>query len=318
VYPQRPWTKVLVEVFGAVPIAVIVNPTAGSGRARGVGKRLEELVPGAKLYWTQGAGDGKRLAGQAARDGARIIVAVGGDGTISECCSGIASSCPPGERPALALVPAGTGSDYCRTFGLDGQVDLAVERILRGRRTPVDLGRYQLGPPEAAEVGYFNNVLSFGIGGLTDRIVSQGPKWLGGRLAFFLGGVKATIAYSPTPMRLTFDDGQVEFGALQNVAVCIGKYFGGGMKVAPGAAPSDGYFDVVMMGGSKLQTLALAKDIYLGSHLTRPHVRLRRAISLSVETTRPGEVLVDADGEQVGQLPLSITIEANAIELLLA
>jgi diacylglycerol kinase (ATP) len=294
-----------------------VNPTAGSGRARVVGSRLAELIPGARLHFTQSPGDGRRLAEQAAREGARIVVAVGGDGTISECCSGIASSRPLGERPLLALVPAGTGSDYCRTFGLDSHVDAALERILRGRRTAVDLGRYQLGSPREGRGGYFNNVLSFGIGGLTDQIVSQGPKWLGGRLAFFLGGVRATLAYSPTPVRLTFDDGQVDFGAMQNVAVCIGKYFGGGMKIAPGAEPSDGYFDVVMMGGSKLQTLTLAKDIYLGSHLTRPEVALRRTTSLSAETTRPGEVLVDADGEQTGQLPISITIEANAIELLL-
>jgi diacylglycerol kinase (ATP) len=305
------------KVSRGVPTAIIVNPTAGSGRARAVGTRLGELLPGCTLNWTERPGDGRRLAREAARAGATVIAAVGGDGTISECCAGIAESGPIPGRPALALVAAGTGSDYCRTFGLDAAFETAVKRILGGRRTAVDLGRYQLGNTGDSEVGYFNNVLSFGIGGLTDRIVSEGPKWLGGRLAFFLGGVKATLAYSPTPLRLTFDDGHIEFGAMQNVAVCIGKYFGGGMKIAPAAETSDGYFDVVMMGGTKLQTLTLARDIYLGSHLGRAEVTMRRTTRLVAETTRPGEVLVDADGELTGQLPISITLERGAIDLLL-
>jgi diacylglycerol kinase (ATP) len=304
------------ELSARLTVALIVNPIAGSGRARAMGTSLRERIPGSQLHFTTAPGDATRLTQAAIRAGSSTIVSVGGDGTISECCGGLVSETRRTERPALAVVPAGTGSDYGRSFGLADGLDRALVRITNGRRVAVDLGAYRFPDEAGSVVRYFNNVMSFGIGGLTDRIVSQGPKWLGGRVAFFLGGVRATLAYSPTPIRLTFDDGQTEFGAFQNVAVCVGQYFGGGMRIAPEADPSDGYFDVIMMRGTKAQTLTLAKDIYAGKHLGRAHVTLKRTRTLLAEVTRPGEVLIDADGEQVRALPVSLSIEPRALDLL--
>lgn len=296
-------------------ICIVANPRAGSGKAREAAQVLEARLPHADLAWTREPGDGKRLAQNATALGATTICVVGGDGTIGECVTGILETrCPP-PRPRLLIVPAGTGGDYRRSFGMDESVDQAVERYCLGRTRKVDVGSYFLGATADANPRYFINVLSFGIGGLTDRIVANSSKWMGGRAAFFLGGVRATLAYEPVPLQLEVDGVELPVRSFRNVAVCLGRYFGGGMQVAPNADPSDGLFDVVMMSGSRLGTLTLAKDIYAGTHLRREGVEFVRARKLRVRATRAAEVLVDADGEQPGALPLEIEILPSALEL---
>ncbi len=298
---------------------IIANPKAGSGRARRVAQSLSSQLPNAEIHWTERPGDGTRIAREARTNGAKLVVAVGGDGTIHECVTGLVldekGSVVP-LPPRLALCPAGTGGDFRKTFGIKDSIDQAVSRIAMPEMRRIDVGKVSYATTEGSRVSAFINALSFGLGGLTDRLVEQGPKWLGGRAAFFIGAVRANLAYDPLPIELSLDGKLVETAPYSNVAVCNGQFVGGGMHIAPPADPSDGFFDVITMELSKLETMTLTSDIYRGTHLRRERIHHHRCRHLVARTTRKGTCLIDVDGEQLGELPLEIELLPGALELL--
>jgi diacylglycerol kinase (ATP) len=302
-----------------VQIAIILNPTAGSGRAKTAGLALQARLPGAELFLTSGPGDAVQLAREARKQGADIVAAVGGDGTIQQCATGITfedDGSLVSHQTALAILPAGTGGDYRRTFGFTESIDQVATRISSREIRAVDFGRLTYRREQTTNVTGFANVLSFGLGGLTDRFVETGPKWLGGRTAFLLGAMRAAAVHQSTPVDLLLDDELVETAPYSNVAVCLGQYFGGGMKIAPQADPSDGLFDVITMEMGKVQTLSLSLDIYRGTHLKRSGVKHYRCRKLEARLTRTGESLLDADGEQLGTLPLTAELLPSALALI--
>ena len=94
---------------------------------------------------------------------------------------------------------------------------------------------------------------------MVDTIVNAGPKWLGGKAAFFLASLRASAVYRNVPVRVFVDDVLFHEGPVLNVAVANGRAFGGGMFVAPNADPHDGLFDVVVLGDmNKLESTTLA------------------------------------------------------------
>lgn len=304
---------------------IIVNPKAGAGRALRAAEtlesRLRETSHAASVLETQHPGHASALARQARARGVQTVVIAGGDGTIQEAVSGLCleedGRPSAGTPPRLALLPAGTGGDYRRTFGFSESVDQALARILSPNPVQVDIGRATIQLPNGGHaVRAFANVLSFGLGGLTDRLVAQSPKWIGGTAAFYWGAVRATLVYQPVPVELFVDGESLGVAPYSNVAICIGRYFGGGMKIAPAADPSDGLFEIVTISGSRASVLALTADIYRGTHVKRPGVSVRRGRTVTAMATRPGEVLVDVDGEQPGQLPLEVTLLPRALALL--
>ena len=320
--PERTGSAEPVQVETTV---IIVNPKAGAGKALRAAEtlesRLRESAHPATLLTTEHPGHASTLAREARKRGVHTVVVAGGDGTIQEAVSGLCldEEGRPNDTapPSLALLPAGTGGDYRRTFGFTESVDQALARILAPKPIHVDIGRASIELPNGGHsVTAFANVLSFGLGGLTDRLVAQSPKWIGGTAAFYWGAVRATLVYQPVPVELFIDGESVGVAPYSNVAICIGRYFGGGMKIAPTADPSDGLFEVVTIGGSRTSVLSLTADIYRGTHVGRPGVTVRRGHSVMARTTRPGEVLVDVDGEQPGQLPLEVTLLPRALAVL--
>lgn len=298
---------------------IIVNPTAGSRRALNAGQALERLLPGAELLYTSGPGDAENIARRAAQERVDVVVAVGGDGTIHECASGLCLDSSGNFQKSgtqLAVLPAGTGGDYQRTFGWNGSPEAAAARIGTAHARAVDVGRVEYQSPAGRAVSIVANIMTFGLGGLTDRIVERGPKWLGGRAAFFLGALRANAIYRPVVIDLFIDGALVGTAPYSNVAVCIGKYCGGGMKMAPDADPSDGLFDIVTAEMNKLQTAALSTSIYRGKHLNRAGVHHYRGKAIEARLTAGGESLIDVDGEQLGTLPLRCDLIPGGLSLL--
>src|SRR5262249_37910051 len=143
---------------------------------------------------------------------------------------------------------------------------------------PFDLGRISFARHDGRnEVRLFGNIASFGMGGVVDRIVNEGPKWLGGKTAVLLGSARASLSYKNVQGRVTVDGELMYEGPVFNVAVANGRAFGGGMFVAPEADPHDGLFDVVVLGDlSRFETTTLPRYIYNGTHIGRRHVLHRR------------------------------------------
>jgi YegS/Rv2252/BmrU family lipid kinase len=306
-----------------VHLRVILNPTAGSGAAArkraAIASALTAGGVAPEVVQTEGPGDAGRLVRQARRDGVECVVLVGGDGTLNDAVQGYLDE--QGnvlQGPDLGLIPSGTGGDFRRTFGIGDALEDAAERVLRASPRPLDLGLLSVTSHDGKLVRRaFINITSFGIGGLTDRIVNSSPKWIGGKAAFFLGTLRAMLVYRNAPVRVRVDGKVCLEAPIFNVALANGRYFGGGMLIAPEADPADGLLDVVALHDmTRLQSTLLAQHIYKGTHLGQPGVTVARGKRIEAEPLAAGtEVLVDMDGETPGRLPLSAELAPGALRL---
>jgi YegS/Rv2252/BmrU family lipid kinase len=304
---------------------LIVNPNSAGGQTRRRWAQLEATLR-AELgafhpLFTERPGHATELARGALRDGAELIVAMGGDGTLNEVVNGFfedGGRAPLRADAALGLLPAGTGGDFPKTIGLPKQLRDAARMLASARPRPVDVGRLEyLAHDGKTAVRHFINIASFGIGGLVDRYVNQSSKALGGTASFFLASLRASIAYKNAEVRLRLDDNAHEVRTVYSVAVANGRYFGGGMKMAPDAALDDGLFDVVTIGDVGVGTMIRhTSKIYSGTHIALPFVRVERARRVIAESTRGEEVLLDVDGEQPGRLPATFELLPGAVRVM--
>jgi diacylglycerol kinase family enzyme len=140
---------------------------------------------------------------------------------------------------------------------------------------------------------------------------------MGGKAAFFLGTLRAMLVYKDPAVRVIVDGRPWLEAPIFNVALANGRYFGGGMMIAPDADPSDGLLDVVALHDmTRLQSVALAQHIYKGAHLGLPGVSTTRAkVVEAAPLARGNEVLIDMDGETPGKLPLRAELAPGALRL---
>lgn len=314
----------------------LVNPASGAGATRsrflGMEPALRRLFPGMEAAFTEGTLHAARLAAEAvSRGDVDLLVVFGGDGTLNEAVSGLLSpllgvSRPPAAvgmphpptpgGPVLAVFPGGTGGDFRRLLGLTRDPDRLLDYLARGRPRAVDAGVLDyVTPTGRAATRPFLNIASAGISGVVDRYVNSTTKVFGGRVSFFVGTLRGMARYRNVPMRVQVDGRDFCEGPAALVAVANGRFFGGGMMIAPGAALDDGLLDVVVLGDlSKVRFLGLSRFIYSGRHLGRPGIVATRGREVVVTAER--EVLIDLDGEQVGCLPMTARLLAGAVRLL--
>jgi diacylglycerol kinase (ATP) len=303
-------------------VRVIVNPRAGRGlrdedlqalRARFVNHGLK-----AEFMITAAPGHAGELARIARDAGAEVIAVVGGDGTMNEVVQAyIDSDGRPIAGPALAALPMGTGGDFRRTIGLSKNLDEAVGRIRYGADHATDLGVVCFVDDDGRETRRaFLNIVSFGLGGLVDRIVNKSGKKLGGTASFFLATAQGMAKYQNQPVRIRVDGAVAFEGRVVNAAVCNGRYFGGGMCIAPMADPTDGRLEVVVLGDLTVpEVLAFSGSIYQGAHLGKDRVHVSHGTTVVIEPLCPEPVLMDCDGEAPGRLPATITLLHHAVKL---
>jgi len=298
----------------------VVNPKSASGNT---GRRWGELAAtiGRTLSdfgveFTKGEMDAMHIAQRAIKNGYECIVAVGGDGTINEVTNGFFEDGHAiNPNAALGVLPRGTGGDFRKTFDWDLNSEQAIARLKTPDTRPFDVGLLEfLGHDGATKKRYFANICSFGVSGLVDQEVNRTSKMFGGTVSFMVGSVRALTQYKDAQVRVSFDDGAPETLPVTTLSVCNGRFFGGGMKVAPDADVSDGLFDVTVWSGYTLTDFVVrSKGIYSGAHVNWKGTRTLRAKSVHAESDE--KVLIDCDGEQPGTLPARFTILPGAIRL---
>jgi YegS/Rv2252/BmrU family lipid kinase len=299
---------------------LVVNPRSANGdtgrRWPDISAAVAKSVGDVGSAFTDAPMHAAALAAGALEAGYRCIVAVGGDGTLNEVVNGFfqVKGGPPAGA-SLAVIPRGTGGDFRRTFGWSGDLRAACARIRSEETRPLDVGRVSFfGADGRAAHRYFVNVASFGVSGQVDREVNRASKGLGGKATFFLASVKAMWRYKDQAVRLRADGGAWQEQRITTVAVANGQYFGGGMRVAPTADPSDGALDVTVWSGYGLLDFALqSRRIYNGTHVQLPGTRTFRARMLEAESEQ--EVLLDVAGEQPGRLPVRVELLPGALRL---
>jgi YegS/Rv2252/BmrU family lipid kinase len=244
-----------------------------------------------------------------------MVVAVGGDGTLNEVTRGFFQ----GRRSVapcavLGVIPHGTGCDFARTLGAS-TLEQACARLAGHRTRSIDVGHAGFVAKDGRPTErVFLNVASFGCSGRVAHMVGQDAKRASGALAFALTTARVLVTYREQPVTVTLDGEAPRELAITNGAVCNGRYFGGGMQVAPQAEVDDGLLDVTIWAGfGLLDFVEKRRTLYNGTHVREPGTRLFRAGTVSA--TSAAEVLVELDGEGVGRLPLRVQILPAALRL---
>jgi len=233
---------------------------------------------------TEGPGDAERLARQAAREGFDIVLACGGDGTLSQVLAGLLDTGIP-----AGMVPAGTGNDFARTIRLSRTPADAARQLLRGHATDIDLLNVNDGQLWSV------NVLGLGFDAAVAERMNRRVRLAGGLLAYLIAVTQELMTYRPTDVRLTVDGEQWEGRALL-LAVANARSYGAGMKIAPLAEIDDGLLDVVLVEHmGRVEFLRSFPRVLRGTHTDHPAVHVWQGEEVMIETGEPSPVLVDGD-----------------------
>ncbi|MBN1628277.1 MAG: diacylglycerol kinase family lipid kinase [Thermoleophilia bacterium] len=314
------------------PPLLIVNPACGArGRTRdlpAVLTAVERTLGDVVIRYTARRGHARELALEGVREGYPLIVAVGGDGTFSEVANGVldaadAAGAAGDEVPAVGVINVGTGGDFRRSLGIESGYERCLEALTLGRERAVDVGRATFVGRDGERVTqYFVNVLSAGLGGLVDSYMDSMPGFIGGRAGYYLASLRAVATSKEQPLRASItweDETREETIPAYIIAICNGRWFGGGMDVAPMALPDDGRFEVITITEHTKRALARKVSlVYTGRHLDEPTVHHfpchRIELSLDNEAAER-RFLLDVDGDALGSLPLAIEVAPRRLRV---
>lgn len=253
-----------------------------------------------------------------------MIIACGGDGTISEVANGILES---GCEAVLGILPSGTGGDFRRSLGIPARTADAARALRTGRARLLDVGRVTyLNHQGIQESRHFLGVASFGMStDIIERVkekdapglIGARTGWLKGKLSFAVATMQSTLSAPETSVFVQLDDQRERRVSVSNLCIANARYFGGGMKVAPDALLDDGRFDVVVIGElGALKILTNAHKLYRGTHLEMEQVQQTRARIVKARPARKNEeVMIEIDGELPGRLPASFEILPRALRV---
>ncbi|TNE70395.1 diacylglycerol kinase family lipid kinase [bacterium] len=292
----------------------IINPKSSGGKTGKSIQRLKQIINKSftsfSIAETTEQGHATELTKEAIREGYEHIFSVGGDGTLNEVVNGyLENDKPINPNVILSILPSGTGGDFRKNFGLTSDLEKSLVQIQNGNIYQVDAGRCELRDAYGFKiVRYFNNVGSLGLSDYVAEKVNN-SKWrkkLGGTAAFLISGVQGILAHKPETVRITSDGMDMGEYPLNLLAVANGKYFAGGMKVAPHAQISDGEFDVILLSDlSVVEMLMNNSKVYYGGHVKHPKVKQFRTKSITIETAH--HMRIELDGETPGILPATLT-----------
>jgi diacylglycerol kinase (ATP) len=293
-------------------VPLIHNPVSGSARGGVLLRKVEALlaVQGVPVepVATRHAGHATELARDLAKSGHKAVLALGGDGTLSETANGILGL-PKAQRPTLGFLPGGTGNDFLRDFALT-DVEAAARAIGAGKT--VDVDAVDVRWPGGSHFSI--NLVGSGLAAKAGARFGKSFRWLGPKGYDVAAAIEIfTMKACPTKLVL---DGKDFSGDLPLVIAMNSVHTGGAMRMAPDAKPTDGLLDVVTVqdiGKRQIMDL-LATKVRKGLHVKDSHVTIRRAAKVHIEPDDPSPLLLD--GEIVGSTPVDLTVLPGAFRLL--
>jgi YegS/Rv2252/BmrU family lipid kinase len=286
-------------------ISLIVNPSAGGGRAAKVlpkvQERLRALGVEHRTELTRDLPHAQELARSAAAAGEPAVV-LSGDGLIGAVAHVLRGH--PGA--VMGVLPGGRGNDFARVAGIPRDVVQACDVIAHGEPRGVDLGD--------VDGATFIGIASLGFDSDANRIANEAPPRLGS-LVYAYGALRALAAWRHAAYEVVVD-GQARAFSGWSVACANSKAYGGGMYLAPDADLHDGRLDVVFCEAtSKARFLRLLPTIFKGEHVKDPNVHVVRGAEVRISADRPFTVY--ADGDPIAELPCTVRAVPNAVKVLL-
>jgi YegS/Rv2252/BmrU family lipid kinase len=295
------------EYPGPVPPArLIVNPSAGGGRAGKilpeVRRNLARLGVDHSTHETRDLPHARELAAEAAADGV-LAIALGGDGLVGAVAAELARH--PGS--VLGVLPGGRGNDFARELGIPTATADACEVIATGTPRSVDLG--------SVDGRVFACIASAGFDSDANRIANEAPSWLGGQV-YAYGALRALAAWKPATFTIDLDGTERTYRGYSIIAANSSCY-GGGMRIAPDARLDDGLLDIVLTEHiGRLRFLVKLGKVFKGTHIHEPNVHVLRGRAVRIAADRPFTIY--ADGDPIGELPVVVRAVPDAVRVLVA
>ena len=275
-------------------VKIILNPHAGMDSAKSKAEPLRPLVEelgGADWVETTQPRQAIELARQAAEEGYQLVVAAGGDGTAHEVMNGILQV-PAERRPCMAILPVGSGNDFCHMTGMPGQPDDALRQIYANPPGFIDVGLLSLGD---GRMEYFGSALGIGFDAIT-TIRAKRLKFIRGYPMYLTAVFQTIILNHDSPRLQITTDQETWEEAVVMLVVMNGKREGGGFFVTPQAQPDDGLFDYAQIRHvSRRMMLRILPEVMKGTHATLKDVRMGRCRKLDLRSDKP--LALHADGE---------------------
>ena len=282
----------------------IVNPVADRGKAQQVWASLQEeskrLHENAKVIFTEYPGHAQDIASSILEADCDAVISVGGDGTIHEIVNGIA-----GRDIAIGIIPAGSGNDLARTLGISRDHGQALRNLSIKKSKWIDIGI----------VGdrYFINIGGVGFDAEVVADMNNNMRFLRGTAAYVASVIKKLFTFVPIELKISID-GEEMSKQVYICAVANGKYYGGGMMLAPPAEVDDGKFDICILEDlSKFDFLRTFPGVFKGKHINHPKVKFYRGKEVVIEG--PSHLSIHADGEIFGNLPAHFKILPESIRI---
>lgn len=303
---------------------VVVNPEASIGKSGKDWPLIKQILIKEGVEFVDTLTEYPRHAIEIVRDavvekGFRKFISVGGDGTNNEIINGIfGQSQVPTNEITMAVIPIGTGNDWCRTFDIPLEYDKAVKIIKAEHVFAHDVGKltyYNDGNPQTR---YFLNAAGTGL----DEMVCQSTNTMkqqgkGGTIRYLISLVKCMLKYKITHIQLTVDDELVFDDGILNLSIGNCRYNGGGMMTMPNAVPNDGLFDItVIKKVSMLKFAANVKNVYDGSFIKKiDEVKTFRGRKVKIVSFPPHSLKVETEGETLNNSPFDFEMLTKSIKM---
>ncbi len=290
----------------AARICLLVNPTAGGGRAGRVAPAVEQALARHGLTVrradTRDLAHARALAGEAAAAG-ETVVTLSGDGLVGAVADVLRTV--PGSL--LGILPGGRGNDLARVLGIPEDPVEACAIIATGVPREMDLGE--------VGAGAFVGIASAGFDSDANRIANEAPARLG-NLVYAYGALRALISWRPANFQIVLDPpGEPIRFSGYTVAAANSRAYGGGMRMAPDALLDDGLLEIIAIERvSRLRFLANLPKVFKGAHVKLPSVRVFRAAAVEISADRPFTLY--ADGDPIGELPVVVRAVPREIRVL--
>lgn len=292
--------------FTDAAVWFVVNARSGDGSAPGAAAREARALKAAgipvKVILTTSPAHAHVVAAKAVESRARAVIACGGDGTVHSVLNALG-----GTKVPLGIIPNGSGDDIASCLGF-GESGPSLAASLAQPAVQIDLGKVVC---ESGESGAFLGVLSCGFDSAVNERANRLPRLAGQR--YHVAMVQELTSFRPIAYDLIVDDRvhQVE-GML--IAVGNGDRYGGGMLVCPSASVDDGLLTVTVLHAmSRRAFVRLFPRVYEGTHVDHPSVSVFTGSTIGVAANGP---LAYADGERIGPLPMTATVDAGGLTIL--
>lgn len=270
-------------------IKFIINPAAGNGSSKDTITIIHDKMETSKLNYSISIssykGHVELLSKEAVKDGYTDIIAVGGDGTVLEVFNGLFNN-----NVTLGIVPAGTGNDFVKMLNIDKDLEKSVDKIIVGATKVIDIG--------VVNNTHFLNVVGLGIDGEIVDKTEKVKNVIKGSVAYIYSTFAVLASYKCKKVKIEVD-GVLHERECYLVAVGNGKYYGGGMMIAPDAEIDNESLEVVIINKiSKLKFTILFRKVFSGKHIEEPAVEVFRGKKVNILTT--DNLKINADGNIIG------------------